>query len=94
MSGLVGKVQLKLEIVPVRVEHGTPRYDTVMSDNWKLKDEGLVSAIAIVWPVLVAVETTGVAAVLNVYEQSEQRAGIDLTEIWRAGVDEAVYKKS
>ena len=56
---------MKLVMVPVSDEHGTPRYETVMSSKVKTNEAGLVSAIVKVWPVRVAVLITGVAAALN-----------------------------
>lgn len=64
-SAFVGRVQVKLVVVPASDEQGTLRYETVISDSWKIKDAGLVRAIVIVWPDRVAVLTTGVAAELN-----------------------------
>ena len=44
-SALVGMVQVKLVMVPVSDEHGTPRYETVMSSKVKTKEAGLVRAM-------------------------------------------------
>lgn len=65
VSGLVGKVQVKLEIVPARFIHYFPRRLTEISERVKFRLEGLVSETLIDGPVLVAVEMTGVAARLN-----------------------------
>ena len=93
-SAFVGKLQVKLAIAPDRSVHWTPRRETVISDRANPILEGSVIDNVITLEASVADDVAGVAAELNVYEQSAHTAGIELTFKDKEGFSDSLYKKS